>query len=372
MLRATSPLFRVPPPFDGWMVLDYESAKRVLTDHETFSSEVPSPPNFFIFYDPPAHTKLRALIARAFTPRTISDLEPQIRAISTGLLDDVMDRQEMDFATEFSVPLSLKVISGMIGIPVEDSATYRRWSDGILGLSYTLSAGQHIDDVLRDYAAITDEMNAHIQQRRRQPEDDLLTRLMQAEIDGEKLTDGEILGFFQLLVAAGQETTSDLINNALLCFIENPDQLAKLRNTPELLGSAIEEVLRYRSPVQWTRRTPRHEVEIHGTKISAGDLVLAMQGSANRDPRVFADANQFDITRNPNPHISFGHGIHFCLGAALSRLEARIGLSNVLQRFEHFELASDAPWEPREPLAVHGPNNLPIRFAVNRSIRLSA
>lgn len=354
------------------MVFDYENAKRVLTDYETFSSEVPSPPNFFIFYDPPAHTKLRSLIARAFTPRTVSDLEPRIREISTELLDNIADREEVDFAAEFSIPLSMKVIAGMIGLPVGDTARYRRWSDAILALSYTLSADQRMQEVYRDYTAITQEMKGYIQQRREQPEDDLLTHVMEAEIDGERLTDEEILGFLQLMVAAGQETTSDLINNALLCFIENPDQLGKLRAAPELMGQAVEEVLRYRSPVQWTRRTPRREVEIHGTKIAAGSLVLAMQGSANRDPKVFANPNRFDITRNPNPHISFGHGIHFCLGSSLSRLEARIGLSNVLEHFQHFELASNEPWEPREPLAVHGPNSLSIRYTMNRSAMVSA
>ena len=176
--------------------------------------------------------------------------------------------------------------------------------------------------------------------------------------NGERLTPKEILGFFQLLIVGGQETTTNLINNAILSLVENPAELARLRQSPELLPSAIEEVLRYRSPFQWIMRQPRHDVELHGQTIPAGRLVLAMLGSANRDPRVFPDPNRFDIGRDPNPHIAFGHGIHFCLGAALSRLEARVALADLLARFGHFELAGD--WQPRPALNVHGPASLKL------------
>jgi cytochrome P450 len=213
---------------------------------------------------------------------------------------------------------------------------------------------------------VSAEMGAYLarmtEERRRHPEDDLLTRLIEAEVDGERLSADEILGFFQLLVVAGQETTSDLINNAMLCLLENPDQLALLRSQPDLLPQAIEEVLRYRSPLQWMLRAPRRDVELHGKTIPAGSLVLPMIGSANRDPRVFPEPNRFDIARNPNPHVAFGHGIHFCLGAPLSRLEAAIALSDILTRFHSFELASSGPWEPRKALHVHGPSSLPVRF----------
>jgi cytochrome P450 len=167
-------------------------------------------------------------------------------------------------------------------------------------------------------------------------------------------------------VSAGQETTSNLINNAVLCLLEHPDQLARLRQAPELLPSAIEEVLRYRSPVQWMMRTPRRDLEIGGQAIPAGKLVLAVIGSANRDPRQFPDPGRFDIGRDPNPHIAFGHGIHFCLGAALARMEAKVALADLLERFQSFELATDEPWEPRQALHVHGPTRLPIRFEASR------
>jgi cytochrome P450 len=199
--------------------------------------------------------------------------------------------------------------------------------------------------------------------RRSAPKDDLLTRLLHAEVDGERLTEEEILGFFQLLLEGGQETTANLINNAILCLVENREQLARLRAAPDLLPSAIEEVLRYRSPLQWVMRTPRRNVEVHGQTIPAGKLVLAVLGSANRDPRQFPDAGRFDIARDPNPHIAFGQGLHFCLGAPLARLEARIALADLLQRLKGLELAGNEPWEPRKALHVHGPARLPIRYA---------
>jgi len=215
-------------------------------------------------------------------------------------------------------------------------------------------------------AEMNDYLTAMIAERRLAPTDDLLTRLIEAEVDGERLTQEEILGFFQLLIVGGQETTTNLINNAILCFVEHPNELARLRAKPELLPSAIEEVLRYRSPVQWVMRTPRRDIELHGQTIPAGKLVLAVIGSANRDPNFFKDAERFDITRDPNPHIAFGHGIHACLGAALARMEARIALSDFLTRVASFELSGNEPWEPRKALHVHGPTRLAIRFTPTR------
>ncbi|HUK15060.1 MAG TPA: cytochrome P450 [Bryobacteraceae bacterium] len=368
-LRATSPVLRVPPPFNGWMLFDYESVAWALNDHETFSSRVPAPRNWFLFFDPPAHTKLRALISRAFTPRVVTSLEPRIRQLSAELLDGAMDRDTIDIAADYAVPLPMKVIAGMIGIPLEEWATYKRWSDTILRLSYSRSGGEDAERAKRDFAAVTGEMQAYLGElvstRRRDPQDDLLTRLIEAEVDGERLAAEEILGFFQMLVVGGQETTTDLIGNAVLSLLENPDQLAWLHAEPNLLESAIEEVLRYRSPLQWIMRTPRRDTAVRGQVIPEGALVLPMIGSANRDPLQFAEPNRFDIARQPNPHIAFGHGIHFCLGAALSRLEAKIALADILARFRSFELASAEPWKPRPALHVLGPASLPLRFQAN-------
>jgi cytochrome P450 len=370
-MRSGSPVFHLPP-FDLWMIFDYAGVKRALVEHDAFSSDLShapgngNPGEWFIFFDPPRHTKLRALISRAFTPRVVADLEPHIRELSRQLLDPLVERGEIDLAADFAVPLPMLVIARMIGVPAADWPRYKRWSDAILKIANTFSKDEEAAATVREYRAVTAEMRAFlpdlIAQRRTAQQDDLLTRLIQAEVDGQRLTPEEILGFVQLLLVGGQETTANLINNAVLCFLENPDQLARLQAAPDLLPSAIEEVLRYRSPVQWMPRATRRDVELHGQAIPAGKLVLAMIGSANRDPGHFRDAGRFDIARDPNPHLAFGHGIHSCLGAALARLEARIALADFLERVRGFELASDEPWQPRQALQVHGPSRLPIRF----------
>jgi cytochrome P450 len=365
-------LARSPMLFDPgaglWMVFDFEGVRRVLTDHETFSSG--RGPDWLIFKDPPRHTKLRAIISKAFTPRSVVALEPRIRGVVDELLDRVVDRGEMDLAVDFAIPLPLIVIAEMLGIPAADRERFRRWADVMLAMSYTIvcAKGDEAERAMADFIATTGEMNAYLGEllarRRAEPRDDLLTRLVTAEVDGERLTQAEILGFFQLLLLAGSETTTNLINNAILCFVAHPAELARVRNDPALLPSAIEEVLRYRSPVQWMYRIPRREVELHGQTVPAGKLVLAMIGAANRDPSKFAEPDRFDVGRDPNPHLAFGHGNHFCLGAPLARLEARVALTAMRERLGEIRLASDAPWEPRRGMHVHGPARLGVRFGV--------
>jgi cytochrome P450 len=259
-LRAASPVLHLPP-FDIWMIFDYESVKRALVDHDAFSSDlshVPghgNPGEWFIFFDPPRHTKLRALIAKAFTPRVVAKLEPRIRELSRQLLDQTLERGEMDLAADFAVPLPMRVIAEMLGVPEADWPRYKGWSDAILKIANTISRDEEAARTIQEYRAVTTEMRARlpdlIGQRRAARADDLLTRLTEAEVDGERLAPEELLGFVQLLLVGGQETTANLINNAVLCLLENPDQLGRLRGAPDLLPSAIEEVLRYRSPLQW-------------------------------------------------------------------------------------------------------------------------
>ena len=366
-MRKAAPVFRAPPPFSMWMVFDYEGVKRVISEHEVFSSRVPAPDNWFIFFDPPPHTKLRGLISRAFTPKSIANLEPHICQLSRELLDDVTMRAQIDLVADYAVPLPMKVIAGMIGIPAADWARFKRWSDAILKLSYTMRGMEQDAETataMTGFREVTAEMNEYlsemIAQRRAKPADDLLTRLVEAEVDGERLRQQEILGFFQLLVVGGQETTTNLITNTMLCLFDNPEQFARLKKQPDLLASAIEETLRYRSPFQWLMRTPREPIELHGQTLKPGELILAMIGSANRDPRQFADADRFDITRHPNPHIAFGHGIHSCLGAALSRTEAKIAVADLLERFPAIRRSDESAWEPRKALHVHGPARLHV------------
>ncbi|HVW07551.1 MAG TPA: cytochrome P450 [Bryobacteraceae bacterium] len=364
-LRAASPVLHVPPPFDGWMVFDHDGVRRVLTDVETFSSAVPAP-QWFIFLDPPQHTKLRGLISRAFTPGVVAGQETRIREISRTLLDAHADRGEIDLATEYAVPLAMRVIAGMIGIPEAEWARFRAWSDIIMRLSFARSGGEEAERAKADYRSTTAEMGIWIGEmiadRLRDPQPDLLTRLVEAEVDGQLLSSNEILGFIQLLIAGGQETTANLINNMMLALMENPGELELLRMDPARLPGAIEEALRFRSPLQWVMRVPRRDVEMNGQTIPAGKLVLAVVGSANRDPKTFPDPDRFNIRREPSAHLAFGHGIHFCLGAALARLETRIAISDLLGRFRSFELGETAPWVPRQALNVLGPSSLPLRL----------
>ena len=368
-IREASPLFQ-PPGSRLWLVFDYAGVHRVISDHETFSSRG-GPADWLVFLDPPRQTNLRALISKAFTPRSVVNLEPRIRGLARELLDKALDRTngEMDLATDFAVPLPMMVIAEMLGIPTADRPRFVRWNDAILEMSYTVPGKSAVaTEATNQFSIVTAEMNDYLttlQQRRAGPRDDLLTRLLHAEVDGERLTQHDILGFFQLLLLAGSETTTNLINSAILCFIENPDQLARLRANLDLLPSAIEEVLRYRSPLQWMFRVSTREVELHDQTLPAGSFMLAMIGSANHDPRQFNEPERFDITRDPNPHIAFGHGTHFCLGAPLARLESKIALTEFLTRVEDFAPAWDAPWQPRRGLHVHGPTRLPIRFAAS-------
>lgn len=366
--RSFAPLF-YEPGSGLWMVFDYEGVKRVLTDHEAFSSRK-GPADWIVFTDPPRHTVLRALISKAFTPRSVINLEPRIGFLARELLDESIERGHkdftMDFATEFAVPLPMMVIAEMLGIPSADRAKFIRWNDVILNMSYTVPGAPGGEQAWPEFKAITVEMSDYLagilEQRRRDRTDDLLTRLLGAEIQGERLTHPDILAFFQALLLAGSETTTNLLNSAILCFIEHPGELARLRQRPELLPSAIEEVLRFRSPLQWMFRYTMRDVVLHGQTVPAGRMILGMIGSANRDPAAFADPDRFDIARDPNPHIAFGHGIHFCIGAPLARLEARVALGEFLKRVKTFSLASDEPWQPRKGLHVHGPMNLPIHF----------
>jgi cytochrome P450 len=368
--RHASPVFHEPRA-DLWMVFDYAGVKQALSDPETFSSgAAPSgggPLDWLIFADPPRHTKLRAIISRAFTPRVVAGMEPRIRQLSRELIDRKVGLGEMDLATDFSIPLPMMVIAEMLGVPAADRPRFRQWGEAVLGLSDTVSGGA--DQAIqagKAFTAAKAEARAYltdlIAKRRAKPQDDLLTRLVEAEVDGERLTHEEILSFFLLLLLAGTETTTNLLNNAILCFIEFPDQLARLRSAPQLMPSAIEEVLRYRSPLQIMFRQTRREVAMHGRLIPTDKLVLVALGSANRDPQQFPEANRFDIGRDPNPHLAFGHGIHFCLGAPLARLEARIALADLLERLPEIRLASDSPWQPRKAFHVHGPTSLPVRF----------
>jgi cytochrome P450 len=352
------------------MVLDFEGVKRTLSDAEAFSSDLTPVRGqtfeWLPFLDPPRHTQLRALVSRAFTSRSIAALEGRIRELSATLADQLLAAPagEVDLTADFAQRLPMLVIADLIGLPHEDWRKLADWSQTIVNLGNTVSGDGAAE--AEQAAAVAQEeatayFEAHAAERRQRPREDLLTRLVQAEIDGQGLTERELFHFFELLLVAGSETTTNLISNAIICLAEHPAELARLRAAPELLPSAIEEVLRYRTPVQAMFRVTRRELELGGCRIPAGRFVLPMIGAANRDAAQFAEPDRFDIGRAPNPHLAFGHGIHFCLGAQLARLEGKIALTDLLARMQTFELATGA-WTPRAPFHIHGPSSMMVRY----------
>ncbi len=367
-LLRTAPVLHLARP-DLWVVSSYDLVKRVLTDHDAFSSALsdgPATSMWLLFLDPPRHTKLRGLVTRAFTPRAVAALEPRIRAVSRGLVESLAGRDAFDLVVEYALPLPLLVIAEMLGAPARDHPTFRSWSDDVLGLVHSVAGSPGAAAAVERFRATHDAMRSYLEEllgeRRARPRDDLLTALGDACVEGERLTLDELLGFFELLLVAGHETTTNLVANAVLAFVEHPDALAAVRADAGLLPTAVEEVLRLRSPVQTTFRVARRDIALGGADIPKGARVLPLIGAANRDPSRFAAPERFDVTRDPNPHVAFGHGIHFCIGASLARLEARIALTDLLSTFASFELVT-REWEPRDPFHVHGPASLLIRGA---------
>ena len=357
-----------------WALFDYPSVKTALDDHARFSSRAAppggAPLDWLVFTDPPRHSRLRSLIARTFTPRSVAALEPRITALAQELLDTVAARGHLDLVSDFAERLPVLVIMELLGMPLADAARVTGWGADILQLGDTVIGGERAARAVAAYGRAKGEMRPYLAallaERRDSPRDDLLSRLLHAEVDGARLTEEEIFSFFQLLLLAGTETTTNLIANAVLCFMEHRDQLALVRRDRSLLPAAIEEVVRFRSPAQLVFRSANEDIELHGRRIGAGALVLAMIGSANRDARQFPHADRFDIARHGAPHVGFGHGIHFCVGAGLARLEARVALSVLLDRFAHFERAGRRQWSPRTGLNVHGPRALPLLVTADR------
>lgn len=363
-MRQTSPV-KYEPEFNAWHVFRYADVQHVLQDYATFSSNVSSlmgaePSGLIqssiINLDPPRHRLLRSLVTKAFTPKAVAALAPRIQMLTNQLLDAVAGTGRMDVIRDLAYPLPVIVIAEMLGIPVEDRERFKYWSDVIVGSE---NHGQQVAD-------LRNEMGEYflrvVEQRRRQPGNDLISGLLAAEVDGEKLSLRELLGFCVLLLVAGNETTTNLIGNAVYCFTEQAETLPRLIETPALLPVAIEEVLRYRSPVQvLPHRIARVETTLNGQEIHAGQQVMVWLGSANRDESVFPGADRFVVDREPNPHLAFGAGIHFCLGSTLARLEAKTALSSLLARCRDIEV-DHAGKEWIRGGIVYGFKRLPIQF----------
>ena len=313
--------------------------------------------------DPPDHTRLRGLVTEAFSPRMVDGLAPRIQQICDSLIDAFGDHGQVDLIDHFAYPLPATVICEMLGIPSGDQQQFRAWSEDIV--AFSAGSGimlQHVaEQAQRSQSELVRYFRDLIAQRRRRPKEDLISALIALEKQGNKLTEMETHSMCVQLFVAGHETTTNLIGNGLLALLDHPAVLRRLRAEPTFTRSAVEEFLRYSSPVQRAARVAGEDFQIRGNRIKEGDSVMLMFGAANRDPSQFADPDHLDIGREPNNHLAFGWGPHFCIGAPLARLEARIAFATILRRLPEFHLTGK-PLEWRPTMAMRGLKSLPIEL----------
>jgi len=374
-LRIEDPVHQSPLGF--WVLTRYEDVVAALRDPRLAKEAIAAfvaarfgvdvPPGIglsMLDRDPPDHTRLRSLVSKAFTPRVVEGLRPHIQEIVDGLLARVEAAGSMDLIEEFAYPLPVIVICEMLGVPVEDHERFKGWSlDIARGLDAIMLPpdSEVARSSMTSRRALANYFRELIAKRRASPRGDLLSALIAAEEAGDKLSEDELLSTCVLLLIAGHETTVNLIGNGTLALLRNPGELQRLRENPGLIGTAVEELLRYDGPVQRTARIPSSEVTIGGRTIAQGEMVMPFIGAADRDPAQFPDPDRLDITRADNRHIAFGWGIHFCLGAPLARVEGQIAINTLVQRLPKLALATDRP-EHRESLTLRGLKSLPVTF----------
>ena len=357
-------------------VFRYDDCQAILRDAQTWSSDFQvitqaagqegPPRRSMLGSDPPAHTRLRGLVNKAFTPRMIQRLEPRMHEIANELLDAALEQGDVDLVQALSYPLPVTVIAEIIGIPAEDREMFKRWSDeAVANLGLVFLGGfdpERAQRQLRLFDAMREYFIPLAEERKRRPCEDLLTGLVQAEHEGSKLDLEEMLSMLVLLLVAGNETTTTLIGNATLELLAHPGELKRLRDDPGLLPSAIEEVLRFASPVQFDPRRATRPLALHGVEIRENDFVLSWLGSANRDEQSFERPETFEITREKNPHLAFGFGTHYCLGANLARLEARVAIGALLARTSRFERRGDELLPLHPSPVFRAVTQLPLRL----------
>jgi cytochrome P450 len=313
-----------------------------------------------IAVDPPHHTRLRRLVNRGFTPRRIALLEPRAREIARACVETAAAPGEMDLVRDLAIPLPVTVIAQLLGVEADRSEQFKYWSDAVAVGSSGMSQEWSASDVRAAFDAMADYLERMLDERRARPRDDLISVLLQAE-EGDALSTGELLAFVALLLVAGNETTTNLIGNAMKALLRHPEQLAQVARDPALIAPMLEETLRYDPPVQGLPRRVMQPTELAGTALPAGSDVLLMFAAANRDASRFPDPERFDIHRHPEGHLAFGHGIHFCLGASLARLEARVAFEALFERCRDLRLADDdIPFV--DSWVVRGPKQLRLTF----------
>jgi len=317
--------------------------------------------NWIVFQDPPSHTRLRRLISKSFTPRSITAFEPKIKKIVNDLLDEIGDKENFDLVAEFSFRLPAAVMCDLLGIPLDRQWDLKRWADGIAGFSAAARVTSEKAKFANEMALESrDYLITLFEQLRKEPSDNLLSRLVDQSDEPNPLSDDELVALVVQLFFAGFETTEGLIGNMMIALANHPDELAKLRANPELITNAVEETLRFDSSILKQSRVASEDQDFGGQKIKKGDYMHFMIGAANYDPARFSNAHIFDVERDDVGHVSFGHGIHFCIGAPLARLEARIALRALLDRLSRIEILEPAPVYP-ELFAVRKPLHLWIR-----------
>lgn len=377
-LRQSAPVY-FSPSMRGWILSRYADIERALQDPRLGVDRTQAKmfksldlfgalsPEFgavvfttLLMQDPPNHTRLRRLVNKAFTPRVVEQQRGRVQEVVDGLLDRVEARGSMNLVNDLAYPLPVTVIAEMLGVPTKDHAHFKEWSDTLTVLLDPLQAEGGMAPAERAFAELSSYMRGIFAARREQPCEDLISALVSVEEGGEKLTETELLSLVTLILGAGHETTTNLIGNAVMALLQHPAERRRLQDDPSLIRSAVEEFLRFDSPVQLTDRVAKEDLEIDGQRIRKGELVGLILGAANRDPEKFPDPDRLDLGRQDNDHIAFGHGVHFCLGAQLARVEAQVAIHSLLEKFPDLR-GPLAPVEWKRSIVLRGPMEVALK-----------